>query len=120
MAKFKGPEYRKFKRITKRVALNIIACNGKKTLPKLNEEVGLNIALGGVLIECSKRLPKKTTLRLKIMPTFGPKLKIMKVPARVVWNARTPRGTYYLGCKFTRLNHRDKIILRRFTFYPWV
>jgi len=113
MAKHATSEKRKYPRIHSKVGLNIIACNGKKTTPKLDEEIGLNISVGGVLIECSKRLAKKTRLKLKIMLTSDSKFMIMQIPARIAWNKKTFRNTYYLGCKFTRLKPRDeKIIIK--------
>ena len=120
MANFKGAEYRKHMRITKRVALNIIAVNDKETLPKLDAEVGLNIAEGGILIECSKNLSKGARLKLKIMTTFGPTSKIITVPAKVAWKSRSRHDTYYFGCKFTRLNPKDRAVLKKFAYYPWL
>ncbi|MBL7068576.1 MAG: PilZ domain-containing protein [Candidatus Omnitrophica bacterium] len=96
------------KRIKKRIGVNIVCYNKKVTKPKLDEEVGLNIALGGVLVECSKRLARGSLLTLKLMLTYDSKYKIILTPARVVWNKKSSRNTYYIGCKFTRLKAKDK------------
>jgi len=112
MAQYKGVERRKYRRLNRPLAVNIIAVNNKKTLPKLDAEIGLNIAEGGMLLECSKRLPKKTRLKLKIILILDSKYKIIQTTAVVLWNKKTFKNTYYLVCKFTRLRHKDRITLK--------
>jgi len=102
------------KRFKKRIGVNIVCYKRKVTKPKLDEEVGLNIALGGVLIECSKKLDKGSLLTLKLMLTYDSKYKIIQTPARVVWSKKSSRNTYYLGCKFTRLKANDKKALAQY------
>lgn len=124
MARYKGIERRRHKRLNKLMAVNIIALNDKKTLPKFDAEIGLNIAEGGMLLECSKRLTGRSRLKLKILLTldssrktgsrYAGKYKVIRAPAIIVWNKKSFRNTYYLGCKFTRLKHKDRLILRRF------
>ena len=114
MAGRKGHKMRKDERTHVRIGVNIIGYNGRKTLPKLDEEVGLNISIGGMLIECSKKLVTGTSLKLKVMLTFNSSYKIILVPAKIMWVNKTSQGTYYLGCKFTRLKTQDKTILKRY------
>lgn len=114
MAKLSGAEKRRHVRIGRKIGVNIINCNGKKTIPKLDEEVGLNVSIGGVLIECSKRLARGTKIKLILMLTFDAKYKIIEVPAKVSWNKQSYRKTYYLGCKFQRLKPKDRNALVRY------
>lgn len=114
MASRKGPELRAHQRTKKRIGVNIVYYNGRKTLPKLDEEVGLNIALGGMLIECSKRLIKNASLKLMIMLAFDSQYEILRIPAKVMWNRKSFRKTYFIGCKFLRLAPKDRKILVRF------
>jgi len=97
------------------VAVEIISCNGKKTLPKLDDEIGLNISDGGLLMECSKKLDKGTRLRLKIMLIYTSSYKIIELPAKIVWCKRSFCKTYYLGCKFTRITPVIKKAIKKFT-----
>jgi len=97
------------------VAAEIIACNDKKTLPKLDDEIGLNISDGGLLMECSKKLAMGTRLRLKIMLIFASSYKILEIPAKIVWCRKSFCKTYYLGCKFTRLTPETKRAIKKFT-----
>ena len=115
MNEYTGPERRRHRRINKIVGVNIIQYDTKKTLPKLDAEVGQNVSEGGILLECSKRLTRGTYLKLKIMLFFDSKYKIIQTSARIVWNKRSFRKTYYLGCKFTRLSPKARLTLRRFT-----
>lgn len=113
MVMYKGPERRRCARTTKISAINIIQCNDKPTLPKLDEEVCLNIAQGGMLVECSKRLLKGTRIKIKIMLALESGFKIIYASAKIVWTKRSFHGTYYLGCKFVRLKSQDKAALKK-------
>lgn len=115
MTGYKGPERRRHRRKTELIGVNIKGINHKKIQPKLNQEIGLNISEGGVLLECSKRLAKGSHLKLKVMLILDSKHKIIKAPSIVVWNKKSRQNTYYLGCKFTRLEHNDRTLLRKFT-----
>lgn len=117
MPLYTGSEKRRHKRMYKLMAVNIMGFDNKKTLPKLDAEVGQNISEGGILLECSKRLPKGTSLKLKIMLLFDSKYKIIQTFVRIIWNKKSFRKTYYLGCKFTRLKHKDRLLLRRFVSF---
>lgn len=114
MAAYRGTERRNHIRSNKKFGVNIIAYKGKSTLPKLDAEIGINIAVGGVLIECAKRLTKGSSLKLKIMLTFGSKYKIIRTTAKVSWNKKSFRNTYYHGCRFARLSPADKRTLIKF------
>jgi len=114
MAVYAGPERRKHRRIYRIIGTNIIRHNDKEYNPKLDEEVGLNISLGGMLIECEKQLAKEDRLKLKVMLTFDSVYKIIQPTARIVWTRKTERGTYFLGCQFTRLSPPDRLNLRRY------
>ena len=114
MANLSVRERRKFVRIYRRIGVNIVGYNNKKTEPKLDEEVGHDISLGGILLECSKRIPVGSALRLKIMLTFDDSFRMIRSGARVVWNKRSFRDTYYLGCKFSRIDQKERAALIRF------
>ncbi|NQT07322.1 MAG: PilZ domain-containing protein [Candidatus Omnitrophica bacterium] len=111
----RGPNRRKYRRLIEAIGVNIISLNKKSTLPKLDEEVGLNIGEGGALLECSKNIKKGALLVLKIMLDLDFKYVVVEAPAKVVWTKKTSRKTYYLGCKFTRLKPKDRIALKRFS-----
>lgn len=102
---------RRYVRIPGRIGVNIVKYNRKKTGPKLDEEIGLNISIGGILIECSKKLSVKSILKLKIMFPFESKYTIISGAALVMWNKKSFRKTYYIGCKFDRLKEKDKFVL---------
>lgn len=114
MRKIKTAERRKYKRIiNKTVGVNIIQHGSKKTLPKFNEEVGLNLSENGILIECSKGLAAGTNLRLIIMFLIDSKYNIIQTPAKIAWTKKTRRKTYLFGCRFMRLSQKQKSILKR-------
>lgn len=115
MTRDKTIERRRHKRKSELVGVNIIGLNNKSIHPKLDEEVGLNVSEGGILLECLKRLPKQTHLKLKIMLILDSKYKIIQPPAKIIWNKKSFCNTYYLGCKFTKLRHNDRLLLRKFT-----
>lgn len=114
MAKFRGSEKRGFKRLDRMIGVNIISCDNKNTEPKLDEEVGLNVSEGGILLECTKRIPKGTSVSLKIMLALDTGYRIVHTAARIAWNKKSFRHTYYHGCKFSRLKHDDKLLLIRY------
>lgn len=115
MAAYSGREKRKHRRIYKIIGTNIIRHNAKEYDPKLDEEVGLNISAGGILIECEKKLERQDKLKIKVMLTFDTVYKIIELNTEVVWIKKSFRNTYFIGCKLTKLSLKDRSILKKYT-----
>jgi len=114
MNAYTGIERRKHKRINKQIPLNITGFNNKKTLPKFDEEIALNISETGILIECSKPLPIATSLNLKIMLNLDSGYKTIETTSAIMWTKESHRKTYYFGCRFMELSEEDKTSLKDF------
>jgi len=114
MIRYKGRERRRYKRRGATIALNIIRCGRKKTLPKLDEEVGRNISESGILLECSKRISKGKSITLKIMLSHNHKFRIIQTAAKVKWCKESFRDTYYSGCQFMRMKPADRRAIKKF------
>ena len=69
MKRQRRPERRRSKRTTRIVGVNIIQVGKKKTLPKLDHEVGMNISPAGILVHSDKPLKHSQILQMKIVLT---------------------------------------------------
>jgi len=107
-------ERRKYRRIQKSFGVNIVAVGKKATLPKLDHEVGLNISLGGMLIQCEHMLKKGTPLSIKLMLVKDGVYKSINAKGRVIWQQQSfeKKNTYFLGIKFDRIQplEQEKIV----------
>ncbi len=115
MANYAGKERRRHRRIYRIIGTNIVRHNTKVYSPKLDEEIGLNISQGGVLLECEKRLAKNDRLKVKVILAFDSAYKTIQPCAKIVWAKRSFRNTYFLGCRFTNISQKDRSTLRKYT-----
>ena len=103
-------ERRKYRRLHKPFGVNIVSVGKKKTLPKLNHEVGLNISLGGILVKCAKLIKKNTVIGLKLMLVKDGVYRTLEARGRIAWHKLSFERptTYFMGIEFKRLSHKDK------------
>jgi len=104
-------ERRRFIRFNKTFGVNIIELNGKKTLPKFDHEIGVNLSSGGALIKCEKSIKAGSRARIKIMLVKNGTYKTIETGGRVIWCEKSfdPKIVfYYIGLGFTRIQARDK------------
>ncbi len=115
MAGYTGKERRKYRRIYRVIGTNIVRRNSGRYSPKLDAEIGVNVSRSGILLECEKRLAKDDRLEVKVLLPFDSVYKAVRSRAKVVWTKTTPRSTYFIGCKFTKLSPKDRQIIRKYT-----
>jgi len=111
----KTKERRRHKRINKTIALNITAVKTRKkneitTFPKIAHEVGLNLAEGGVLVECADSIPQNSQLSMTLLLPDTKPPEVISARGKIIWSKRTRRKNYtfhYYGIEFEEISKKD-------------
>ena len=91
-------EKRKYKRVEKYFAINIVACDidGKhlefdkiRTNPKFYDESGLDFTPEGVKIMCSKTLPEESKIQMKMLIPDETSLNLIRATGTIKWFKQT-------------------------------
>ncbi len=104
-------ERRNFIRFNKAFGVNIIEVSGKKTLPKFDHEIGVNLSSAGALVKCERPIRNNSKIKLKIMLVRNGSYKTIETSAKAIWCEKSfdPKIVcYYIGLGFTRLSRSDK------------
>lgn len=118
-------EKRKFKRVKKGFAINIVSidANGKrlefdniKANPKFYDESGIDFSPRGLGIICSKSLPPNARIQMKLLIPDADSLNIIKASGIIKW-FKGIKGKYknyfQLGIAFRNLGITEKKKLTR-------
>lgn len=113
-------ERRKFKRVKKYFAVNIVACDidGKhlrfdkiRPNPKFYDETGIDFTPEGIKIMCSKQLPEESEIQMKILIPDEQNLSLIKANGTIKWS-RQIKGRYkkyfIMGVRFRDLPEDKK------------
>ncbi len=113
-------ERRKFKRVGRYFAINIVACDmgGKhlqfdniKSNPKFYDESGLDFTPEGIKIMCSKPLPEESKIQMKMLIPDEESLNLIRANGTIKWFKQI-KGKYkkyfIIGVHFRNLAQVDK------------
>ncbi|MFC1590828.1 PilZ domain-containing protein [Candidatus Omnitrophota bacterium] len=109
-------EKRRYRRLNRPFGVNIVSVKKRRTLPKLDHEVGLNISLEGILIKCERILRKNTAVGLKMMLVKDGAYRTLETKGTVAWNKASPgkKATYLIGIHFRKLPLKYKRVISWF------
>ena len=117
-------ERRKYLRVKKYFAINIVACDsdGKhlrfdkiKTNPKFYDESGIDFTPEGIKIMCSKPLPEESKIHMKMLIPDKEGLNLIRANGTIKWFKQV-KGKYkkyfIIGVNFRDLaqDEREKLV----------
>ena len=113
-------EKRKFQKIKKYFAINIVACDidGKhmqfdkiKVNPKFYDETGVDFTPDGIKIMCSKKLPEESKIQMKMLIPDEVSLNLIRASGTIKWFKQI-KGRYkkyfIIGVHFRDLPEDEK------------
>ncbi len=97
--------------LNRQFGINIVSVNKKKSLPKFDHEVGVDLSMDGILIMCTKPLRAGTTLGLDIMLVRGNSYKNIKTTGKVkrCEVTQTRPRTYSIEAKFIHMPRDNRL-----------